>query len=402
MIYGPKELLSYVHGQNASYEKAKKVYAERIAPDFSPLEFLDTRENGLSRILAWLLDPGGNHAQGPAFLIGFLSWLGVDEEWIHQSSGASVVLEWPVWAEGQQGYVDVLVNIGGKALAIENKPWAEDQPRQVARYLLGMARDFPAGNTLVYLSGKGDGPSESSITEAEAEQASANGKLRVVGYPQLVDWLRECLASCRAPMVALMLEGLERHIQKEFVGVSDSDQATDLATSVLQSQETLAAALTLFETEPLVRKQLISKLVAQVEVEANARGWHIIRADMDNTKDSAIVVGTTEGAEIGLGVQFDGNGYRNLFYGLASEDGRSISQSALYAIQGILGSKDGTEWWPCWKWVNPNDRFFPIARQVDSEFWLTVNDGRFSKMLFSFLDEANISLEAAGVMDFGN
>lgn len=383
----PIELLAFVKGQLEAYHKARGLYAKRLAPAFSPLEFLDTRENGLSRIIAWLLDPRGNHEQGAIFLRHFISWLGLGEEWSSKADAASVVLEWPIWVEGQQGYIDVLVNLEGRALVIENKPWAIDQPRQVARYLTGMERDFPAASALVYLSGYGVGPSEFSIAEVEAQKHTASGRLKVAGYLDLLPWVAACLASCRAPLVAVMLEGLGRYIQKEFGGVSDTEQSTDLAASIVQSQASLEAALALFEAEAALRRQVISKFIDQVKKEADARGWHIIRSDMSDGADTGIVVGFNAGAAMGFGLQFDARGYRNLFYGFASDEQQEPPKAVVEAIQGLTGSKDQTEWWPCWKWVNPNDRFFPLASHVDSKFWLMANDGRLCEMFFAYLDE---------------
>ena len=48
--------------------KTKAALAETEAPDFFPLDFLDARERGLSRIIAWLLNSDGSHAQSTRFL----------------------------------------------------------------------------------------------------------------------------------------------------------------------------------------------------------------------------------------------------------------------------------------------------------------------------------------------
>lgn len=56
--------------------------AEMRAPDFCLLDYLDSRENGISRILANLLDPMGSHGQGARFLEAFIKWAGIDGSWV--------------------------------------------------------------------------------------------------------------------------------------------------------------------------------------------------------------------------------------------------------------------------------------------------------------------------------
>lgn len=73
------ELLDRVSVQRAAFDRARAIYADRLAPSFNPFEFIETDELGLSRILCWLLDPKGSHAQGPCFLEAFtrqfsISW----------------------------------------------------------------------------------------------------------------------------------------------------------------------------------------------------------------------------------------------------------------------------------------------------------------------------------------
>ncbi len=44
------------------------------APEFCLLDYLDSRENGISRILANLLDPMGSHGQGDVTPVSSSIW----------------------------------------------------------------------------------------------------------------------------------------------------------------------------------------------------------------------------------------------------------------------------------------------------------------------------------------
>lgn len=114
----------------------RALYAPRLSPDFSIFDFLDTRENGISRILKWLLDPKGSHAQGDLFLNRFAELIGFErlEGDIHCRT------EFPT---ADRRRIDVVACAKGYAIAIENKIWdAPDQERQVADYVGHLESQF--------------------------------------------------------------------------------------------------------------------------------------------------------------------------------------------------------------------------------------------------------------------
>jgi PD-(D/E)XK nuclease superfamily len=126
-----EELLSRVSYIQDAAENARRLYQDRLAPDFSPFNFIVNDEMQLSRILAWALDPNGTHGQGDRFLILFLKELNF--EW---SAGAYKSVETKTeFSVGGDGRIDIFVKSQDYILAIENKPWAGDQEKQVKRYL---------------------------------------------------------------------------------------------------------------------------------------------------------------------------------------------------------------------------------------------------------------------------
>src|ERR1700688_527905 len=48
-----------------------------LAQDFNVFNFIQPNENRISDIFAWLLDPGGTHAQGETFLRHFVAMLDI-------------------------------------------------------------------------------------------------------------------------------------------------------------------------------------------------------------------------------------------------------------------------------------------------------------------------------------
>jgi len=90
-------------------------------------DYICPDENGISDILRDLLDPNGPHGQGPVFLDIFLRQLDL--------SGMTIDAESATIREhytSTRRRIDFLITFaGGKAVGIENKPFAEDQFKQL-------------------------------------------------------------------------------------------------------------------------------------------------------------------------------------------------------------------------------------------------------------------------------
>lgn len=218
--------------------EVKRRFDRFLASDFNLFEFFKSDEERLSDALALLLDPRGVHGQGRVFLEKFLEALErVLDRKIDSSQEGKAQKE---RIRSQKGFEEVKVerekNFPGKIkgfrrmdlllsffpsnfkIAIENKPWAEDQEGQLADYrraleCLNRGQDY----LLIYLSGSGEGPSTWSIAEGERGKLEAEGKLLVLGYREfLVPWLKECLKECEADKVRWFLKDFVAYIEKNF------------------------------------------------------------------------------------------------------------------------------------------------------------------------------------------
>ena len=101
-----------------------------------------------SNLLAWLLDPRGNHGLGDLFLQGFLAESGAARA-IRAADRPSTVVrrEKSLELDGEYGRLDIWVlnetSDGGFVCAIENKVWASDGEGQLAWYRKVLACDYP-------------------------------------------------------------------------------------------------------------------------------------------------------------------------------------------------------------------------------------------------------------------
>ena len=249
-------LLMDVTAHRSALQRAKSLYSERLAPDFNPLDFKKIDEMNLSRIIAWLVRPDGSHGQGAAFLQRLVDLMGV--EWSNEDcSAARVYLE-----QGTgNGRIDVLVKSGKRALAIENKPYADDQPFQLERYLeyldgLGL-KDY----RLLYLTPNGTAPGEKSIRPELSDARIESSHLILVSYSSTVlGWLSACKAICRADRVTVFIDEISRAVRKRFQGVSDMSDQQHITDVMAATPQSVAASMIIANTNLALKLRLVATL----------------------------------------------------------------------------------------------------------------------------------------------
>ncbi|MCZ0942465.1 MAG: PD-(D/E)XK nuclease family protein, partial [Gammaproteobacteria bacterium] len=165
-----------------------------------------------------------------------------------------------------QRRIDIYVEVpSGKTrygLAIENKPYADDQYEQVKDYLKHLKERTNLNEFhLIYLSPTGEPPSKESLPKAEFE--NWRGRLLIMPYhhrhtdedwtdregkrdefrdfrtlASLTQWLADCRAQCEAQRLRWFLGDAESYCRRTF---GDTDMASDLETKTV---------LELLESEP--------------------------------------------------------------------------------------------------------------------------------------------------------
>ena len=139
----------------------------------------------LSRIVGDLLNPEARHGQGASMLRTLLNALAAERRAPKSrpdfSKPVSVKLERRI---PENRRIDITVDIatedGPWCLAIENKPYAGDQPRQVIDYLEYLDEEYGDRFLLVYLSPRGAGPAGDSLPKQELPRW--RGRFAVMPY----------------------------------------------------------------------------------------------------------------------------------------------------------------------------------------------------------------------------
>lgn len=142
-----------------------------------------------SSFIADLLNPKGKHGLGMKPLKSFIQILGLDFD-DAALENCNVKREYVIGpiSENQMtgGNIDILLSLGNYRIIIENKIYAGDQPQQLVRY-----HNFAGSNphTLVYLTLRGDKPSESSSYGLVCDK-----DYKCLSYRKdIAGWIEQCL-----------------------------------------------------------------------------------------------------------------------------------------------------------------------------------------------------------------
>ena len=398
-------------------QAARKLEVElnrHLAHRFNVLDYLRTDELGLSRIIADLLDPNASHGQGPLFLQIFLDAAQVKLRGMSPDfTRTKVFVEREIKDKRRLDiYIQIPEGDGTFCLAIENKPYADDQENQVKDYLDYLRGECEHGDRflLIYLSPTGEGPSEWSLPRTELGRW--HGQLAIMPYCgqssggdfessrnaadvleqfrvscSLMDWLAACREKCHVERLRWFLKDTESFCQRKFGGqtmATDSD--TDAIEEFLYSNpERLLTAQVVHESWTAIKERLCRRFLEhlrdRIEQEAreklpqfaddirvgykyggekrNAtalwlyrRSWR--RYDMDVAKSSA-------NGRTSIRLDADGHGPNDWCIGVMSPmsvrnmtDAEKNRRSALDSrLAGILnGGEQGDHWWPVWMWVD--------------------------------------------------
>lgn len=264
------ELLKEVNDKIKALDTAKELYGEQLASDFRVFDYIDTRENGISWVIADLLNPKGNHGQKTLFLRKFIEVclpnIHTHEDWKDyletQLAKTQVETEVKTWANKASRRMDIYLSATDGAnsygICIENKPYAGDQENQLTDYFKELENRKLSHKHLIYLS-QGE-PSEYSVKSEMLKQWQADKVISLVKYNQLVDWLTDCKKDCQNASVTEFLNQFIKFIQKQFMGVEDVSETNIVLESMLSSKDNVANALKISLSTDQMKHQLIQKL----------------------------------------------------------------------------------------------------------------------------------------------
>lgn len=326
---------------NPVLEAARKLEREldrHLAHRFNVFDYMgDGRPSEvlLSRIIGDLLNPAARHGQGASLLGILLEKLSAESRAPKPTPDFSkpVRVQLERLISGGR-FIDITVDVETGArpwcLAIENKPYAGDQPKQVRDYLRYLNDEYDDRFVLIYLSPRGEGPTGYSLpreelpcwlerlvvmpywgddgaADREGEYApGSEGDLdddegtdtndAEVGHEaddalddepaladdvfadfrtrfSLADWFAACRTQCHADRLRWFLRDAEAFCRQQFGGHS---MATDNDTQAIQeylfaNPNQLATAQTVWDVWPRLKAEICGGFLEHLRAEIHGR-----------------------------------------------------------------------------------------------------------------------------------
>jgi hypothetical protein len=353
------------------------------------------------------LDANGSHGQAGRFLEAFVRHLGIPWDQA-DCAGASVRIEVPTHRiAAWNRRIDVLVRSGrkDKAIAIENKPSAADQPDQVTDYLAHLEAQFPGPgrHCLVYLSRDGSAPSERSIGTGARDAELKAGRLHVTGYEALLPWLQQCCGACRADRVTFFLGEFSRYIEQRFAGVRDVMEREQMVAQITGSAEMLAAALQVVHAGTDLKRHLLKDLERQVDTAVKAHpGWQFA-TNLDKPWPG-FSIRYSQDAGFRFQLEAPDMRFRGVYFGV-KVDQKNGARDAAFAdklaaiLREAFGKAGGSNGW-CWcRNVAPEDELLPVEPDwsVSAQPWLMIQNGELANGLIVATERVREALSAKGI-----
>ena len=355
-----------------------------------------------SAFLASLLNPNGDHGVSKVFLDAFVNAMHYEELQLNTKE-SSVDVEY----DTGNGRIDILISDNNKkAIIIENKIYAGDQPEQMKRYYDYAKSEFTNGFRLLYLTLDGHNPSKESTdelqtnqfnrlayrntfplneeTQLESQELAKDGNL--VDNDILI-WLEECVKI--AYDKPLVRETIIQYIQliKSLTGMNSDTETKQQLISLLAKKENYEVAALIAENFLEIKKKVVYKyLKPQLEDRIKSLNKELRNASVLTIKE--FIYG--EGNE-SSGITISVSAWKNGEIGFEFEkyDGTDILE---YGVVDISGNKSLHS--ISWEGFKHNDRW-PAYKRFPYYWWGidTIKDIFSGKVADAFMKSIKELLE---------
>ena len=246
---------------------------------FNPFQFMRTDEMGLSKILAFLLDPKETHGQGDLFLNSFLKYIGKHNFLAYDSVKVTVEKATKATKATKETKETKETNKNGRhdifiegflnhrcrwIVSIENKlRFATDQEKQLEGYRDYLERYREVEYCLIYLPVFKKTPSGKSIQKNEWEALISEKKAILLSAKDLIDWLDNTLII--APAVKQFSQDFKKFLSEELMGNTETND--DLVKYLMKNEnnDALHSALSVINSKEQLYENLIERLVEQLQ-----------------------------------------------------------------------------------------------------------------------------------------
>lgn len=301
-----------------------------------------------STMLASLLDPNGSHGAGNIFLNLFMEQIisllivGVSfnsNTFRFNTNSAKVKVEYSIGKidnnNEEGGRIDILIENDNlsKAIIIENKIYADDQPQQLYRYHEFAENKYGSGNyILLYLTLNGHSPSDKSIKNGNSKPLKENEDFYCISY---ADEISKWISSCKEKAVAMPVvrETMTQYLDLILKLTNQNMENTikEELVAYLATPENIDAVCKIQKVYDAVRNEIFNKeLKKQVKEIANKMKLYF-HPDFDITNinwckqyEGQFYFYKPEWESFCICFEFMSDGLKNFNYGIKYRDASKI------------------------------------------------------------------------------
>ena len=392
-------------------QAAKMVERQRdrhLARRFNVFKYLREDEIGLSRVIADLLDPTGEHGQGTSFLEAMLDTFPEtcgEFGRLRSTSVNPIKVETERWLPSGRR-IDITVDIPSSAgrfcLAFENKPYASDQDGQLKAYLEFLGKQYGTRFLLVYLPPDDREPDAISLPPDDRERWQ--GYFRVMPYTDgeasLEDWFATCRKLCDADRVSWFLRDAASFCQKRF---GESTMTTNPDTRFVRqylsdNPSHMRAALAVHDAWRFVRMEVCERFLEHLRDTVEERlaavppgiedGFHV-RCRYGHEKKHSILritrdtwvpyydVPSNQDGRSAIMLQSEREGRNGWYWGVCSpkplsqmteqEKERREKLGTKLGHHGLSLASDKDDWWVQWEYLSPYQNWDELVPELYEE-----------------------------------
>ena len=326
---------------------------------FNPFQFLQTDEMGLSKILAFLLDPTETHGQGDLFLNSFLKFIGKHQFLAYKKVNIyreKTTKETTKENRRHDIFIEGLLdNKIAWVISIENKlQGAVDQPDQMHDYAKDLKNYVSESYFLIYLPIFSNNPPEKSISEDKWAELMSDKKAMVLSASMIIQWLDNTVII--APAVKQFCNDFKKFLSEDIMG--NTQNSNELIECLINNDKALFSALTVIETRERLYEKLMAMLVEQLKIRFN-RYTKLININFEcgedksfNKKGYGLYIGNDD---FGVGIYFYKSGLGDAYYGIyANHDNLFnyiLNVFSEFIKENNFYDPDKDDCMPLWKWL---------------------------------------------------
>lgn len=328
---------------------------------FNPFQFLRTDEMGLSKILAFLLEPTETHGQGDLFLNSFLKFINKHQFLAYQK--VNIYLEKITKEENNEttnknGRHDIFIegildNKISWVISIENKlQGAIDQPKQMHTYAKDLKNYVSDSYFLIYLPIFSNNPPEKSISEDKWAKLMSDKKAMVLSASMLIQWLDNTVII--APAVKQFCNDFKKFLSEDIMG--NTQNSNELIECLVNNDKALFSALTVLETKKSLYEKLMNMLIEQLKIRCSRYvklinyGFELNENGIFNNKEYKLYLGDKE---FGVSICFSRKEACDPYYGIYAHNDKLFDGITKifheFIIENNFDEPDGC--YPLSKWL---------------------------------------------------